>query len=151
MLLAFAVTTLASAYSLVMAESTEIVHDQNARHAQDNMDWPGIYQGFMPCADCAGVKTTLAFNKNNSYVLMTQFIGKSDREFVEKGKFTWDNNSKTITLTPRKSATTQQYIVEENSLIQLDPNGKRFTGKYAEHYVLRRKDVANEPQPHSGH
>jgi copper homeostasis protein (lipoprotein) len=142
--------TLFSGCNLVVAE-TAGTQDKDAHHAQEDIDWPGIYLGFTPCGDCAGVKTTLALNKNHNYVLMTQFIGKSDREFVEKGKYTWDNSSKIITLTPRKNATIHQYVVSENKLTQLDTDGKPFTGEQAKRYVLHRKDVANAPQEHSGH
>lgn len=151
MLMPVIVIALTTACNWVMAETSGIVHDQNAHHTQESMDWPGIYLGFLPCPDCIGIKTTLALNKNNNYVLMEQFIGKSDREFVEKGKFTWESSNKAITLMPRKSATTRLYIVGENTLTQLDSNGKPYAGEHAKRYVLHRKDVASTPQEHSGH
>lgn len=139
---------------LAMAETTGIVHEQQAiiHQSQEAIDWPGIYLGFTPCSDCMGIKTTLALNKNNSYVLITQYVNKSDREFVEKGKYTWEKNSKTISLTPRNGNTvTRQYVVGENTLTQLDDKGELITGKLAEKYILHRKDVAKTPQEHSGH
>lgn len=137
---------------LAMAETKGIVHEQAIHQSQEAINWPGIYLGFTPCSDCVGIKTTLALNKNNSYVLITQYVNKSDREFVEKGKYTWDKSSKTITLTPRNGdAVAQQYVVGENTLTQLDNKGERITGKLAEKYVLHRKDVTKTPQEHSGH
>jgi copper homeostasis protein (lipoprotein) len=90
-------------------------------------------------------------NKNNSYILIIQYVGKSDREFVEKEKFTWGNESNTIVLTPRNSSTTQQYLVGENNLIQIDKNGNRISGKLADRYILRRTDITETPQSHSSH
>ena len=114
------------------------------------MDWPGVYQGFTPCADCFGVKTSLALNKTtSSYILITQFAGKSEREFVEKGKFTVDDNNNVITLTPRKGTTAQQYLVGDGTLTQLDNNGKPFTGKNADRYVLRRNNVTDSAPSHA--
>lgn len=141
-----------SGYNPVFAETVE-TKDQDTHHqAQKSLDWPGIYLGFMPCADCIGLKTTLALNKNNSYVLITQYVGRSGREFVEKGTFTWGNNNETIVLKPRNSSTTQQYAVGKNTLIQLDSNGNRVTGKLADRYILRRTDVTGDTPPdHSGH
>ena len=118
---------------------------------QNSLDWPGVYHGFLPCDDCKGVKATLALNKNNSYILITQYVGKSEREFVEKGKFTWDNNSNTIVLTPRDSSTTRQYFVGENMLTQLDNNGNRISGKLADRYILRRTDIKESAPSHSSH
>ena len=139
-----------SAYNPVLAESTETKSNESAHQTHTNL-WPGIYNGFLPCADCAGIKTSLALNKNNSYVMMTQFVGKSPRDFVEKGTFAWNEEANTIILTPRKSTTTHQYFVGEDVLIKLDNNGNRITGKLADHYILHRIDVTSEPQSHSSH
>jgi uncharacterized lipoprotein NlpE involved in copper resistance len=140
-----------SSCSTVFAETTPDKTDTNTHHASNTLDWPGIYNGFMPCDDCKGVKTTLALNKNSSYILITQYVGKSEREFVEKGKFTWGNKIDTIVLTPRNSSTTQEYFVGENILIQLDNNGNRISGKLADRYILRRTDVTKSPPSHSSH
>jgi len=137
-----------SGYHPAMAETTS---DSEAHHAQHSQDWPGIYQGFLPCADCTGVKTTLALNKNNSYMLISQFIGKSEREFVEKGKFTWGDKTNTIVLTPKNSSTTQQYLVAENALIQLDSKGNQYSGKLLDRYTLRRTNIIDNPPSHSSH
>jgi len=134
-----------SGYNSAFSETAE-----NTHHAQNSLDWPGVYYGFTPCDDCKGVKTTLALNKNNSYILITQYVGKSEREIVEKGKFTLGNENNTIVLTPRNSSTTRQYLVDENMLIQLDDNGNRISGKLADRYILRRKAMT-EPAAHSSH
>lgn len=139
-----------SAYNPVFAEPTTATAE--GHHAENSLDWPGIYHGFTPCADCKGVRTTLALNKNSSYILISQYLGKSEREFVEKGKFTWGNEDNTIVLTPRNGDKTRQYFVGEDQLIQLDDNGKRYTGESAQRYVLRRNEVTgSQPQTHGGH
>jgi len=139
-----------SACSTAFAETTE-TKDATTHHAQNSLDWPGVYLGFLPCDDCKGVKTTLALNKNNSYLLITQYVGKSEREIVEKGRFTEGNNSNTLVLTPRDNSTTRQYLVGENTLIQLDNTGNRISGKLAERYILRRTDVTKSSSSHPSH
>jgi copper homeostasis protein (lipoprotein) len=135
-------------YRPVFAETTET----KAHHSQNSLDWPGIYYGFLPCDDCKGIKAKLALNKNNTYIFITQYIGKSEREFVEKGKYTEGNESNTLVLTPRNSSASKYYLVDENKLIQLDDDGNRITGKLADRYILRRNDVTSESQmPHSSH
>lgn len=134
----------------VFAETTTDI--QGIHHEQASLDWPGLYFGFMPCADCKGMKTTLALNKNHTYVLSTQYVGKSIREFVEKGKFDWSDKKDTIVLTPRKGdATPQQYLVGEDKLTKLDENGNPFNGELAERYTLRRNDVTKQPEGHASH
>jgi uncharacterized lipoprotein NlpE involved in copper resistance len=142
-----------SSYSNVFAETTETAdtHAANVEHhAQNSVDWPGVYHGFLPCDNCKGIKTSLALNKNNSYLLITQYVGKSEKEIVEKGKFTWDVQSNTIILTPRNSTQTRQYFVGEDTLTQLDNEGNRITGKLTDHYVLRRTEIS-QPQTQTSH
>ncbi len=133
-------------YNPVFAETVG-TDDKDTHHAQNSLDWPGIYYGFTPCDDCKGIKTKLALNKNNTYILISQYVGKSEREFVEKGKFTSGNKNNTIVLTPRNSSTTKLYFVGENMLIQLDNDGNRISDRY----ILRRTDVTEAPTSHSSH
>ena len=137
-----------SAVSPVYAETADTI-DHAQHHEQNNLDWPGIYHGFLPCDDCNGVKTTLGLNKNNTYILITQYIGKSEREIVEKGKFTAGNAANTLELTPRNNSITRHYFVDKDVLIQLDGSGNRITGKLADRYVLRRTDLKESTTSHA--
>jgi copper homeostasis protein (lipoprotein) len=137
-------------FSPVVAETAGT---ENAPHAQKNLNLSGLYLGFFPCADCKGIRTTLALNKNNTYVYISLYAGKSDREFVEKGKFALGGNGDTLILTPKKgSTTTQQYLIEDDMLIKLDEDGNRITKDGADGYILKRKDVMKGPEGgHAGH
>lgn len=138
-----------SEHSPVFAEATQT---NDIQPTQNTQDWPGVYYGFLPCDDCKGVKTTLALNKNGSYLLITQYVGKSEREFVEKGKFTPGDKSNVLVLTARDNSTARQYVVDENMLIELDNKGNRIAGKLADRYILRRTDIAKSAPPsHSSH
>ena len=130
-----------------LAETTD-AHEQ---HHQKALEWPGVYKGLPPCSDCVGIKTTLALNKNNTYVMMTIFAGKSEREFTEKGQYSYDDDTKLLILTPRHSDTTKLYYVGEKQLIQLDKQGNRYTGKDAERYILRLNDVIETVKPAHPH
>lgn len=137
-------------FSPVVAETTGA---DNNQHAQKNLNLSGLYLGFFPCADCKGIRTTLALNKNNTYVIITIYVGKSDREIVEKGKFSLGENGDTLVLTPKKgSTTTQQYLIDDDMLIKLDEDGNRITSDGADRYILKRKDVVKTPEnAHTGH
>ncbi len=105
----------------------------------------GLYFGFIPCDDCQGIKTTLALNANNSYVLLTQYAGKSDREFVEKGKFNISENGEKLVLTPKKGGIDQQqYLIDDDMLVKLDEEGNRITKDGADRYILHRKDIVKK-------
>lgn len=134
--------------SAVYAETTANDH---AVHAEKPAAWPGIYYGLLPCSDCYGIKTSLALNaNNNSYIKITQQTGKSQRDYVEKGKFSWGDQNNVITLKPTKGGTqAQQYKVTTNALVQLDANGRTITGKEAERYVLHKTEMTNPEESHS--
>ena len=140
-----------SAYQATWAETAETTTEETAVHEQHHFDWSGVYHGFLPCNDCKGIKMTLALNPNNdSYILISQYIGKSDREIVEKGKFAWGDTDKTVVLTPRNSIQIRRFLVGDNILTQLDNNGNRITGDSAERYVLRRNEL-KQPQSQASH
>ena len=143
--------TVFSVYSPAFAETAGTNAKDAHAHGKSDLDFPGIYVGFLPCADCVGVKTTLALNKNGTYFMMTVNAGKSDREYVYKGKYAAGAEPNTIVLTSRDGATTHHYLSEGDKLIQLDSEGKRITGKLADRYVLLRNNITDHPPEHGGH
>lgn len=78
-------------------------------------------------------------------------MGKSEREIVEKGKFSTGSDNNILVLTPRNNieAGVHYYSVGENSLTQLDNNGNAITGKKAEKYRLMKNDI--KPPKGGGH
>ncbi|MBK8814041.1 MAG: copper resistance protein NlpE N-terminal domain-containing protein [Methylococcaceae bacterium] len=121
-------------------------------HTAKNLNLSGLYLGFYPCDDCHGIRTTLALNKNNTYVMITIYVGKSDREFIEKGKFAIGENGDTVVLTPKKGGTVaHQYLIDDDMLIKLDEDGNRITKDGADRFILKRKDVVKAQEKHTGH
>lgn len=102
-----------------------------------SLDWNGNYTGTLPCADCQGIETAIALNKDGSYLMKTKYLGKSDMVNEKTGKFTWNTAGNTITLDGISNAPSQ-YFVGENVLIQLDMAGKKITGNMAELYQLKK-------------
>jgi heat shock protein HslJ len=111
----------------------ETVGDTSA----NSLDWDGTYKGVVPCASCEGIKTTLTLNEDLSFVLLTQYLGKSEEVFEVKGTFKWNEAGNTIMLDGVKDAP-NQFFVGENTLIQLDMSGNRITGDLAEKYMLSK-------------
>lgn len=138
-----------SGFNGVSAETVE--HPDSTHKAQNSLQWPGIYNGLLPCEDCYGVKTSLALNKNQSYILIYQYTGKSPRDFVEKGKYVEGEKEGTIVLTSKDGSTTRKYLVGKDMLTQLDKGGELYIGNNAERYILHRTDVARTPPAHPQH
>ncbi len=103
-----------------------------------SLDWNGIYTGTLPCADCAGIKTMITLNTNDTYVMKTRYVGKSDEVFTNTGTITWDETGDKITLNGVGRGFPAGFHVGENILFQLDKNGQRVTGPMASKYELSK-------------
>jgi uncharacterized lipoprotein NlpE involved in copper resistance len=135
----------------------EMNHQQNNPHAahqqaapiDKSLDFRGVFYGYLPCSDCNGIKTILSLKQHNNYLLVTQPARDSSREFYEKGKYTWDEATQRVTLTPRNDAAPRTYAInDEGTLEQLNGDGKHFTGSIAERYTLRRSDMVKAREVH---
>ena len=122
-------------------DTTTVVNDSasstvsDEHNSQNSLDYLGMYKGVLPCADCNGISTNIILNKDLSYEIITVYLGKREIIHREKGTFTWNKEGNTIILNEIKNAP-NQYFVGENTLIQLDMEGKRITGELANKYVL---------------
>lgn len=122
---------------------------EHANHVDKSVQFHGIFYGFLPCKDCTGIKATLSLKQNNNYLLVTQHAKESSRELYEKGKYSWNDEDKTVVLTPSKGGTiTRQYHIEsEGTLIQLNDDGTKMPGE-ADKYVLRSSDTVKSREVH---
>lgn len=83
-----------------------------------------VYSGTLPCADCAGIKTTLTLNGNHTYTLQSLYIDRG-APFTEKG--TWQQMEKNhMQVLQLKSGSMISYyqIVNVAAVKMLDINAK---------------------------
>ncbi len=158
--------SLLSTFNLASANSDKDMQDkllrqrealQHGEHAGHRMepskgpDFKGVYYGYFPCKeeDCSGIKMTLSLKRNNNYLLVTQPAKPSSREFYEKGKFTWNDNTRTVVLDPKDEIPGKQYrIVDDATLIQLNPDGSAMSGGDQDDFTLRRGDTTKSREMH---
>jgi putative lipoprotein len=108
------------------------------RHTSENsLDWAGVYQGVVPCADCAGIETTLKLTTGRTYELSMTYLGKSATPISSAGPFEWRQDGRAIML-KTGDGTPRFYRVEENRLRQLDMHGEPITSALADKYVLQK-------------
>ena len=107
-------------------------------NSQNALDWDGSYSGITPCASCEGIKTQLTLKRDNRYILQSEYLGRSDKTFIEQGRFEWNSNGSKITLKPQPAnkQAGKQFLVGENQLFMLDRVGERITGALADSYRL---------------
>lgn len=83
----------------------------DGHNAENSLDWAGVYQGELPCADCAKNVVTLRLNDDKSYVLTTDSQGgKQPLKTEEKGRFEWENGS--IVKLDEKAAYARFFVAE---------------------------------------
>ncbi len=116
----------------------EIEADQ-AHNARNSLDYYGTYSGVVPCADCAGIDTTVELLENDTFIFSVRYRGKEDDTVHRyEGEFTWNDAGNTVTLWGLEDRP-DQFFVAENMLIQLDMDGNRITGEHADAYILEKE------------
>jgi heat shock protein HslJ len=106
-------------------------------NSSDHLDWSGVYTGTIPCADCVGIQMQITLNKDNTYTLRREYLGKQAPVEVSSGRLVWGNNGNTVSLTSEdKIDSSIQFKTGENTLTHLDQDGKVITGRWANSYVL---------------
>ena len=132
-----------------MIKQQDVDHAAHAESMDKSQEFHGVFYGFLPCNDCNGIKTTLSLKQKNNYLLVTQSAKDSSREYYEKGKYSWNDETQTVILTPNKKSETRQYHIEDDgTLVQLSSGGARMTGDDAGRYILRRSDTVKSRDVH---
>lgn len=115
---------------------TAVITDMHT--SKISLDWSGMYEGTLPCADCPGIKTTIELKGDNTFTQNLEYLDRNSR-FNDTGKIEWHENGNNITLIS-KTGEKQQFKVKEGSLVMLNADGKESTGSLAGHYILNKLD-----------
>lgn len=115
-------------------------HGDNSRNS---LDWPGVYVGTIPCADCEGIRMRIELHSDGTFARTLTYLGRDVRPFADGGSFEWDDSGARVTLKANARDATQ-YRVGENALIALDRNGQPIGGGLAAAYRLDK--LAHDPR-----
>ncbi|MDR2920929.1 MAG: copper resistance protein NlpE [Tannerella sp.] len=108
----------------------------SCNNSKKSTAYDGTYVGTMPCADCSGIYTEITLS-GNEYSIKRIYQGKGDEAiFTDEGTYSWDPNSQILTLNGDPS---EQYRIDEETLIALDMDGNPIDGEWAEMYILKKK------------
>ena len=120
-------------------EKAKEIPQQHENHSK----YHGVFYGVLPCKDCAGTKVTLSLKNRNNYLLVTQPAKNSAREYFEKGKYTWDDETQIVTLTSRKNSAIRKYQINvDKTLTELSPKGIPLKASQKNtSYALRQKEM----------
>ncbi len=74
----------------------------------------GVYQGVLPCANCAGIDTTLALNANNSYIIQKIYIGSDKNAEIRSGTVSWSQDGDILELSGENEPVRQFRVHHQN-------------------------------------
>lgn len=102
------------------------------------IDYVGIYEGTLPCADCEGIKTKLTIKNDTTYELKGMYLGKEDGKIETNGIYNIINGEILELVTPSSGDKTY-YKILEDAVALSDASGKLVEGELAEDSILKKK------------
>ena len=147
-------SVLSVSFNPAMAKSDKQTTGDHAKHVipvDESQEFRGVYYGVLPCKDCPAIKATLSLKNKQNYLLVTQQAQTSSREYYEKGKYSWDDKSRIVTLVARKDSSIRKFrIKNEATLIMLTPEGEAMTGDQRKYTLAKRNNEGKAREVH-GH
>ncbi|MBP6596814.1 MAG: copper resistance protein NlpE N-terminal domain-containing protein [Arenimonas sp.] len=101
----------------------EVAQAVDMHTSRNSLDWQGYYVGVLPCADCAGVVTTLQLATDSSFTLSSRRLAFGAAPSEQSGQFTWTTDGSAISLPTSGGASA--FSVGEGRLLQLNSDGSR--------------------------
>jgi len=114
----------------------DINNPDPAHNSQNSIDWMGVYEATLPCADCPGIKTIVTLHEDETFEIRGEYLER-DTKFSDQGTFEWQENGSVVHL--KGEETNIRLKVGENVLFQLDEEGKEMTGTLTEHYIFKKQ------------
>jgi heat shock protein HslJ/uncharacterized lipoprotein NlpE involved in copper resistance len=116
--------------------------------SQHSLDWAGVYEGILPCADCPGMKTRLTLDRDGSYELSTRLLERPDEARAVRGRFAWNAGGSAITLDAQGDR--RRFGVGEGRVSLLEPDGAPGTATAPNRVLMLVSPMAAAPQASAG-
>lgn len=104
---------------------------------------PSSWQGTLPCADCAGIATTLTLEPDGSFLRQGAYLGTGgggDTILTEFGRWVLEPSTSRVRLFSSAEAPSYYAVQADGALTQLDLEGQPITGSLD--YTLRAANDA---------
>ena len=82
------------------------------------LDWAGIYEGLLACADCAGIHTQLTLEPDGRFEIVTRPLVRDAAPSSAQGQFDWEPSGNTIVLDAEGGG--KRFAVGEGRLLLLE-------------------------------
>ncbi|WP_304139640.1 copper resistance protein NlpE [Mesonia mobilis] len=91
-----------------------------------SIDYVGVYEGKLPCDGCDEVETKLTLKEDEAYMLYEIYKSSNGNEIKRiTGNFEWTDTQDVLVI-QQVEALPIYFKIEENRVIQLDPQGKPY-------------------------
>lgn len=119
--------------ALYKSDDTTSITVPDGHTSENSLDWAGMYQDTIPCADCPGILTTIKLYDDGTYAYSAEYLERNTTT-QDTGRFMWHNNGSVIHLKGKNIDT--KYKVGENVLLQADSAGIPIEGNMENVYSL---------------
>lgn len=106
-----------------------------AHSARTSLDWDGIYQGTVPCEDCAGTDLLLDLKMDGQYSLGRSYVDKMSATVMEEGTISWNDAGNTVQVGEYR------FFVAENQLFLVGQDEQRMTDAEGNPYALAKTQM----------
>ncbi len=106
-------------------------------------DWPGYYDGTLPCADCEGIATQLWVRSDSTFILRQRYLGKDSLAFGTIGQWHVVNGLMTIGIGTDKP---DFWRWTEGGIQMVDEMGAPFQSSF-NHTLEKLADEINDEIP----
>jgi len=107
----------------------------------------GMYEGVLPCADCPGIETTVAFNEDATVSKTILYQDRDKTSETEKGN--WKLNGPYVEVTFADNQKEFYLIKTDSTIAVLDQDKKEVQSDLASYYILS-KEKPLEPKTLNG-
>lgn len=108
-------------------------------------NFPVVYSGVIPCADCPGIDYTLVLEENH-FTEWSHYIDRSQNLFHQEG--TWTLKSDTLKLYTPQGDINKTFLYDEQNLSMLDHNLQKINGELEGNYQLTRSPEEESIRSH---
>ncbi|MBV7434197.1 copper resistance protein NlpE N-terminal domain-containing protein [Cardiobacteriaceae bacterium TAE3-ERU3] len=97
--LAAIITLIAAGCSSTGNKDHTEIEQSLVENARANVNWPGTYQGMLPCAGaCDGIATMIVLYPDNRFTLRTRKMGIDIKDKINEGRVSWHQGGSELSL-----------------------------------------------------
>jgi heat shock protein HslJ/uncharacterized lipoprotein NlpE involved in copper resistance len=116
--------------------------------SRNALDWPGTYEGLLPCADCPGIHTQLTLAQDDRFEIVARRLVRDATPTAGQGPFEWGPEGNVIALGAEGGE--QRFAVGEGRLLLLDAGQTQPAWNRSEAILPQLPAAGSDARPELG-